>query len=194
MFSHSLSLRKLTDRSIITIVVNTSFHFIGTKNTRLENRSTIFTRSHKRFERVREIKIGMYSASNSGRGGGGEGGSLRHLVVYYPISFDKFQDRFSNVSPADKAAWQTRRQRIFHPSSPLPHWPSSKWATRYPPCQFDHDQQLRPWRTPATVSARFEFHSLSARVNRAIPMSITLSHLSSPVLRIIVVLYRVSHK
>ena len=30
--------------------------------------------------------------------------ALRHFVGYYPISFDKFQDRFSNVSPVDKTA------------------------------------------------------------------------------------------
>ena len=62
-------------------------------------RWTSFTRSYKRLKRKEDrarsilyIERIEFTAA------------LRHFVGYYPISFDKFHDRFSNVSPVDKAA------------------------------------------------------------------------------------------
>lgn len=111
-------------------VITPLSHFIRTIDTAVEIlhssknsktvQPTLRDRINDSSEEVSEWAKSVYIAHRI------QGGALRHLVGYYPISFDKFQDRFSNVSPADKAAWQTRRQRIFLPSSV--HTPSPPLA------------------------------------------------------------------
>lgn len=100
----SLSLSRLLFGSDLRVVIAAAIAFLILQFARTheaENRKTVARALRDRINDCREGSRYIYHIEFTA--------ALRHFVGYYPISFDKFQNRFSNVSLADKAAWQTRR-------------------------------------------------------------------------------------